>query len=308
MATRALSIIQGSWQLLRMIAVASSSFATIISTMLPLFLYYTLSPNNLLFILLILITGAIFIHGLLTHLLNDVSDYKSGTDALSPAILSGGSRVTQDGMISIESMEKIGKWLAFYIILISIPLVYLGYYQLSILLLIGVWAAASYSLPPLQLSYRPFLGEIFSLFPAMVALGLAGAWLALDEVPVWALQNATINALICVAWVMVHHIPDREADKQAHPTKQTSIVWSVEKFGESFSRFPALLYLLLTGLCVFWLGMERLWAALGVLVIVTAAITLVANMNIKDDQQVSTCEKILLLFAVITAVWLGVFI
>ncbi|QQK77543.1 prenyltransferase [Salicibibacter cibarius] len=308
MVARALSIMQASWQLLRFVAVASSSFATILSTLLPLILHYSISADFIISLFLLLISGALLIHGVLTHILNDVTDYKSGTDAHSPAILSGGSRVSQDGHITIITLEKLGKQLILAIVFTSIALAFLGLHELSILLLIGVWAAASYSRPPLQLSYRPFAGEVFSLFPSMLALGLAGAWLALDDIPMWALQNATINALFCVAWVMVHHIPDRYADQQAIPMKRTSIVWSMETFGHEFSRFPAFFYLLLTGCCIFWLGTDRLWAALGLLAIVATSITLLKKMNINDDQQVSACEKIMLLLAIVNAIWLGVFI
>ncbi|QQK81355.1 prenyltransferase [Salicibibacter cibi] len=307
MATRALTIIQGSWQLLRLMAVASSSFSTILSTMLPLILFYSISTDTVLSLFMMLTVGALFFHGVLTHMLNDVSDYKSGTDAHSPAILSGGSRVTQDGYFSVEDLEKLGDRLIYAIIFACIALVFLGFYEISMLLLIGVWAAASYSRVPLQLSYRPFAGEVFSLFPSMLALGLAGAWLALDAIPLWAWQNATINALFCVSWVMVHHIPDRIADQHAAPKKRTSVVWAMETFGQSFSRLPALFYLFLTGVCIFWMGTERLWAALGVLVFVAASAILVTKMNIDDNQQVSTCEKIMLLLAIVNAIWLGVF-
>ncbi|QDI91351.1 prenyltransferase [Salicibibacter halophilus] len=308
MATRALSFIQGSWQLLRFMAVASSSFATILSTMLPLSLYYSISADFLIPLFMLLIGGALLFHGVLTHILNDVSDYKSGTDEHSPAILSGGSRVTQDGYFSVDDLNKLGNRLIYAIIISCIIFTFLGSYTISILLLIGLWAAVSYSRLPLLLSYRPFAGEVFSLFPSMLALGLAGALLALDGIPVWAWQNAAVNALFCVSWVMVHHIPDRNADQQASPKKRTTVVWAMEKFGQTYSRLPALFYLFLTGTGVFWLGTERLWAALGLLVIVTASIIIVKKMNVNDEQQVATSEKIMLLLAIVNAIWLGIFI
>ncbi|WP_246407347.1 prenyltransferase [Geomicrobium halophilum] len=225
---------------------------------------------------------------------------------ISPAILSGGSRVIQTGHISFETMRKMGKWLVITLIIASFLLAVFGFPRISILLLIGVWGAASYSLSPLQFSYRPFAGDWFSLFPALFFLGIAGAWLALGHIPEWALQNATINALFCMAWVMVHHIPDIKADQQASPKKQTSVVWSAEKLG--IARFPALLYLSLIGLSTLWLGMDRMWAAIGVLFIVGVAIFLVAKMKTEDHEQVSAIEKMLLLLAVVTAIWLGIFI
>jgi len=308
LANQILLILHGGWTLLRSIAVIFSSVATIISGLLPFFLYTTASTGYLFALFTFLTIGAFTIHGVLTHALNDYIDFRSGTDEFSPAILSGGSRVVQKGMISIHTLRLLAKWLTISLLIIAMLLVVFDQYKLAILFLIGIWAAASYSLPPLRLSYRPFLGEWLSLFPAILFLGLAGPWIMLDSIPLWAMQNAVINALLCLAWVMVHHIPDMEADKRAVPKKRTSIVWFVDKFGFDYARFPAMLYLFTAGLCVFWLGFDRLWAALFLLFTISIAVCFVLKMNLEDHQQVTICEKVLLYLAMITAVSLGVFI
>ncbi|MCP3027964.1 prenyltransferase [Halobacillus sp. A5] len=305
---QALTVLRGSWLLLRSIAVVSSSMATIVSTILPLYLYSPLNILNLTSLFFLLTAGAFIIHGVLTHMLNDYVDYLSGTDQHSPAILSGGSRVIQTGYVSAENLWKAGKWLIGLLIACIITFLFLGYFKLAILLSIGVWGAVSYSLPPLQLSYRPFLGEWLSTFPSVLFLGLAGAWLSLDSLPEWVWQNAVINALFCIAWVMVHHIPDREADRQASPSKRTSVVWAVEKFGLAFSLLPAIMYFGCTVLCSLWLGSERITAAAGVVILAGASIVLIIKMNVEDDQQVSAYEKTILILAMLNAVWLGVFI
>ncbi|MEC5425761.1 prenyltransferase [Virgibacillus sp. C22-A2] len=303
-----LAPIKNSWILLRSIAVTSSSVTTIVSTVLPLFLYYSVANDKLLFIFLLLFFGAFLIHGVLTHMLNDYVDYQSGTDQNSPAILSGGSRVIQTGIISASTLWLLGKWLIFSLSVIVIGLLVFGYYKVALLLAIGIWGAISYSLPPLRLSYRPFIGEWLSMFPSVFVLGLAGAWLTLDTIPEWALQNAIINALFCLAWVMVHHIPDREADRMAEPIKRTSVVWAMEKFGPAFSRLPALLYFAMTGLCAVWLGTDRIWAMIGTLAVAGSALFLVLKMQIEDHDQVTAYEKIILILAMINGVWLGIFI
>lgn len=179
---------------------------------------------------------------------------------------------------------------------------------LAFLLLIGVWSAVSYSLPPFNFSYQSFLGEWLSLFPAILFLGLAGPWVILEPTPLWAMQNAVINALFCLAWVMVHHIPDLEADKQAIPTKRTSVVWFVDTFGIYYARFPVLIYLFAAGLCAFWLGMDRLWASSGLIITVLVALFLIIKVDVEDHEQVTHYEKILLMLAMATAVGLGVFV
>ncbi|UOQ45535.1 prenyltransferase [Halobacillus salinarum] len=308
MSNQALSTLKGGWLLLRAIAVISSSVATIVSTLLPLFLYFPISHLPLTALFFLLIAGAFLIHGVLTHILNDYVDDKSGTDANSPAILSGGSRVIQSGFITSEGLWKIGKVLMIILSLVVVLLVILNSYRLAILLAIGLWGAISYSLPPFQFSYKPFIGEWLCTFPSVLFLGLAGAWLSLGHMPEWVLQNAVINALFCIAWVMVHHIPDLRADQNATPKKKTSVVWSVEKFGLAASRLPALLYFGLTALCIFWLGFDRIWAGLGVILMAAASIVLILQMDIENHEQVSSYEKVILIFAMINAVWLGLFI
>ncbi len=293
---------------MRSIAVIASSVTTIVSTFLPLILYYTL-PKSLLFSIFgLLLLGAVIIHGVLTHLLNDYADNKSGTDLYSPAILSGGSRIIQTGLVKSEALWLFGKCLIISLVIITVGLIIVGFLKLAFLLAIGLWGAISYSLPPLRFSYRPLTGEWLSTFPSILVLGLAGPWLALDSIPEWAWQNAIINGLFCISWVMVHHIPDRDADKQALPTKQTTVVWSIESFGTNFCRLPALFYFALTALCAFWLGVDRFWAMIGLIILVGTSILLIMTMNIEDHHKVSSHEKILLLLAMINGVWLGIFI
>lgn len=295
------------WTLIRLVAVVSSSFATILSSMLPLYLAGSFSVKYLLFMFVFLSMAALLVHGVLTHLFNDYTDHLSGTDAHSPAILSGGSRVIQKGLIQPQVVWKLGKWLAITLLIIGCLLLIVKRYELTILIMIGVWSAVSYSLPPIRLSYFPFLGEWLSLFPAMFFLGLAAPWIMTQSIPMWAIQNAMINALICMGWVMVHHVPDLEADRQAIPIKRTSVVWFADKFGLNYARFPAFLYILIAGLCLVWVSLERPWAALLAIFLTVFALILILKMNPKNLIQVTNYEKTLLLLAVMIALILGVF-
>lgn len=308
MANQILTVLHGGWILLRSIAVIFSSVATIISSLIPLFLHAAMPLGYLLMLFTLLTIAAFTIHGVLTHALNDYTDFHSGTDEYSPAILSGGSRVVQKGMISVNSLRQLGKWLTILLLILAMLLALFSQYKLAILLLIGIWSAASYSLPPLRLSYRPFLGEWLSLFPAILFLGFAGPWIVLGSIPLWAIQNAVINALFCMAWVMVHHIPDLKADKRAIPMKRTSVVWFADKFGLYYARFPALIYLFAVLFCGVWIGFDRFWAATCLILTTSIAVFFVMKMNITNYQQVTVCEKILLFLAMITAISLGIFV
>lgn len=294
--------------LLRAVAVISSSVFVILSTMLPLFLYTAYSTELLLIVFTLLILAAFLIHGVLTHALNDYTDHLSGTDNLSPAVLSGGSRVIQEKLITPDRLKHTGILLAVFLLILAAVAAVLSHYAVSISLVIGVWAAVSYSLPPLQLSYRPFLGEWLSLFPSILFLGFAGPWIVAGYIPIWTWQNALINAFFCLGWVMVHHIPDLKADQQAVPKKQTSVVWAVESFGLPYARLPALLYFSAGGLCAFWLGTDRLPAAAITALAALTAVALILKTDIKNHHQVTATEKILLLLAMASALSLGIFV
>src|SRR5699024_117722 len=97
------NLVKTGWTLLRLIAVVSSSIVTILSSLIPLFLHTSLSPEYLFLLFIFLSIAAITVHGGLTHLFNDYADFLSDTDANSPAILSGGSRVIQKKLIQPEN-------------------------------------------------------------------------------------------------------------------------------------------------------------------------------------------------------------
>lgn len=299
---------KGMGMLLRVIAVVGSSVATVISTWLPLLLFYEFSAAALLMLLVLLIIGAFLIHGLLTHVFNDITDFESGTDQFSPALLSGGSRVIQTGVMSLQMLKKMGLTATLLLALIAAVLAGAGQFELAILIVVGIWGAATYSLKPFRFAYHPFLGEWVSLFPSMLFLGLAAPWLMLETIPVWGWQNALVNALWCMAWVMVHHIPDLEADRRAVPLKRTSVVLAVDRFGIRGARYPAVLYLGVIGLMSLWILASRPVAASGVVAILVYSVFLIGKMNPEDAEEVTDTEKKLLLAAMATAVWMGIFI
>lgn len=299
---------KGVGMLLRVVAVVTSSVATVISTWLPLLIHHEFSMWRLLFLLALLILGAFLIHGALTHVFNDITDFESGTDQHSPALLSGGSRVIQSGVMSVGQLRKIALTLTVSLTALSLLLAILGQTELAILIVVGIWGAASYSLRPFRFAYVPLAGEWLSLFPSMLLLGLAAPWLMLEAIPAWGWQNAFINALWCMSWVMVHHIPDMEADRKAITVKRTSVVWSADKFGMRGARHPAILYLGLIGLFALPMMLARPVAGIMVIALVAYGIYMILKMDPADPEAVTSVEKKLLLLAMATAVGLGIFV
>ena len=256
----------------------------------------------------LLMLGALLIHGALTHVFNDITDFESGTDQHSPALLSGGSRVIQSGVIGVGQLRKIALTLAVTLAVLALMLAIFGQLELAILIVVGIWGAASYSLRPLRFAYIPLAGEWLSLFPSMLLLGLAAPWLMLEAIPAWGWQNAFINALWCMSWVMVHHIPDMEADKKAVPLKRTSVVWSADMFGMRGTCYPAILYLGLIGVFALTMMLTRPVAGIMVIVLVAYGIYMIVKMDFFDPEAVTAVEKKLMLLAMTTAVGLGIFV
>ncbi|SIS69270.1 prenyltransferase [Salimicrobium salexigens] len=302
------SLFRTAFTLVRLIAVLFSSFAAIIATILPMYLYYSYSAGELTLVLLLLLAGALLIHGFLTHVLNDYADSMSGTDDKSPGILSGGSRIIQNNLVTAGILLKIGIISIIVILTAGIVLFFSGYIKIAVLLLIGLWSSITYSMSPLRLGYYPLVGEWFSMFPAVFFIGFAGPWIVMESPPLWAYQNALLIALFTQAWVMVHHIPDRFADENASPPKITTVVWMKNKFGDTYSRAPALLYFLLCSLCAFWIFMERPVAGAGAAVLSFASVFIVLQLNLEDNEDVSQKEKMLLILTMTAALWTGLFI
>ncbi len=298
---------RGIGMLMRVVAVVTSSIATIISTVLPLAFGYDVSKFNLFLLFILLVIGGFLVHGVLTHVFNDITDFHSGTDQESPGLLSGGSRVLQTGTMTLGMLKRIGLIVTAILVFAAALFFLFGQIELAILCMVGLWGAATYSLAPFRFAYRPFLGEWLSLFPSLLLLGLAAPWIMLDHIPAWAWQNASINAIWCMAWVMIHHVPDIRADRRATPVKETSVVWAVKRFGMNRAGLPALIYLLLVGLIAFFMIGDRPIGAIGTLLMLGYGIYLVLRMRVRDVEQVTAYEKVLLLLAMVTAIWLGLF-
>ncbi|WP_231634297.1 hypothetical protein [Salinicoccus sp. YB14-2] len=142
-------LLKGFSMLTRILAVAFSSFITILSTTIPLILFYPeLNNGTILILCAILLLGSFLTHGLLTHIVNDLADFKSGTDDYSPGVLSGGSRVIQEKVFTYSQLKLFGIILCIAMVLTAIFFFIFSHVKLGILTIIGIWGALSYSMKP----------------------------------------------------------------------------------------------------------------------------------------------------------------
>lgn len=239
--------------------------------------------------LLVVVSGVVC-HGLLSHSANDLVDWSSGTDQTSPGLFSGGSRVVADGYLTVENLSA-GIYTAALggCILMIVLFTRLGS-SAFIAGVIGISAAAFYSLPPLRLSYRPFLGEWFAACLALVTCAWVTTLAASRGLAAphreWALIIATATTLI--SHLMFHHLSDIEADLKARPRKLTTPAFAVLR-----GRDPRMVAV------IYWAGTAGLCLVNGLVLLGSACLVAAASAksaNLSDKKNLARMDKLLLAF------------
>ncbi len=190
------------------------------------------------------------IQGWVTHAINEIYDWRSGTDRVNGGrALSGGSRVRNLDLLGdrdlwwIFAVSTAGvAALTAWVVLARAP-------WLALLIIGGYGLGLAYTVPPIATSYRPLAGEWLGGFPGVLLSGL-GAYaiqtLALSPVVVTALSA---HALVCTAMLMVHHYLDAPMDAAASPPKRTTVVAfgfaRSKQYAAGMASIAALLYGLL---------------------------------------------------------------
>ncbi|NHZ84451.1 MAG: 1,4-dihydroxy-2-naphthoate octaprenyltransferase [Planctomycetia bacterium] len=155
---------------------------------------------------------AAFMVHLATNLANDLFDHYQGTDADKSI---GGSRVIQEGKISLKSL-----WIAVAILyfLAGLMAIYITQIQdiwlLWVFIIFAFLSSVFYVAPPIKYGYRGF-GELFvgiNMGPIMVV----GAYWAINSYPTWLAFWASLPIGIMVASILYYqNLPDMQSDKKA---------------------------------------------------------------------------------------------
>jgi len=178
----------------------------------------------------------ILIQGFETHSLNEIYDWRSGTDGdPSPRVLSGGSRVLVAGLLkerhlwAIFAVSSVLAWLlAFDVFLRTGPWV-------LVFVAMGYFAGLFYTLPPVQTSYRPFAGEWLGGFLGVATGGLGAYYVQALRISPTAIVVAVAHACVCVGMLLMHHYLDAAADERARPSKRTTIVFLGPRLGKAYA-------------------------------------------------------------------------
>ena len=170
------------------------------------------------------VLGAL-IQGLLAHSVNEIADWRSGTDRHpSPRMISGGSKVILSGLMGERALMVTFGAAFLATTVLGLTLVAARGIVVLPFGVVGVAGAILYTLPPVRAAYRPFAGEAIAficLADCVVGAHVLQGGRAVDTT---TLATAVAVAAYAVGMLMVHHYLDYDADRTATPPKVTSVV------------------------------------------------------------------------------------
>src|SRR3989442_6451513 len=126
--------------------------------------YFATGSLNVLWFLAALALGAL-IQGWETHAINEIFDWKSGTDQVGGRALSGGSHVRNLGLLGARDLWWILALSSVAVAALTAWVVLERAAWLAVLIVAGYLLGLAYTAPPVSTSYRPFAGEWVGGFP-----------------------------------------------------------------------------------------------------------------------------------------------
>ncbi|MGD9571708.1 MAG: prenyltransferase [Thermoleophilia bacterium] len=173
---------------------------------------------------LVAVTIGVLLQGLVAHAVNEIADWRSGTDRdPAPRVISGGSKVIASGLLGPRALAVVAVAAGAAAAALGVAAAARWGWVLLLYGAGGLAGAVLYTLPPVRAAYHPFGGEAIAF--ACVWGCTTGAYL---------LQRGTLSggvalaglayAASCVAMLMMHHYLDRAPDSRAVPPKTTTIV------------------------------------------------------------------------------------
>jgi 1,4-dihydroxy-2-naphthoate octaprenyltransferase len=165
------------------------------------------------------------IQGWETHAINEIYDWRSGTDQIDgPRALSGGSRVRNLALLAEKDL-----WLIFAVSTVAVAaltawVVLARGAWLALLIVTGYVLGVAYTVPPIATAYRPLAGEWLGGFPGVLLSGLGAYAIQTRTISVVAILALSAHALVCMGMLVVHHYLDAPMDAAARPPKRTTVV------------------------------------------------------------------------------------
>ena len=167
---------------------------------------------------------AMLVQGFETHAVNEIYDWRSGTDrADAPRVLSGGSKVLNRDLLTVRGLWAIFAVSSALIWGLATWLFAARSWTLIAFVLPGYVSGLLYTLPPVRTAYRPFAGELGGGFLGVLLCVLGGYFVQALTLSWAAVVAAVAYACVCVAMLLMHHYLDVEADLAATPPKRTTV-------------------------------------------------------------------------------------
>jgi 1,4-dihydroxy-2-naphthoate octaprenyltransferase len=173
---------------------------------------------------LVAVLMGVLVQGLVAHCVNEVTDWRSGTDRdPAPRVISGGSKVIASGLLGPRALIAIGVAATLAAAALGVAAALTWGWVLALYGGLGTLGAILYSLPPVRAAYRPFTGEAIAFGCTWACV--SGAYVLQTGALTGGVALAGIaHAATCVAMLMMHHYLDRIPDSRARPRKTTTIV------------------------------------------------------------------------------------
>jgi 1,4-dihydroxy-2-naphthoate octaprenyltransferase len=165
------------------------------------------------------------IQGWSTHAINEIFDWRSGTDRIGgDRALSGGSRVRNLSLLDERDLWVIFAASSAAIAALTLWVIVARGAWLALLILTGYVLGVAYTAPPIATAYRPFAGEWLGGFPGVLLSGLGAYAIQTKSISAVAVIALSAHALVCMGMLMVHHYLDAPMDAAANPPKRTTVV------------------------------------------------------------------------------------
>lgn len=176
-------------------------------------------------LLLIALVLAGLVQGWVTHAVNEIYDWRSGTDRdPRPRALSGGSKVRNLGLLTERDLWTIFAVASAAVVVLAVYVALVRAAWLLVLVAVGYVLGVAYTMPPLATAYRPFLGEWLGGFPGVLLAGLGAYGIQTLTLSATAVLALSAHALVCTAMLVMHHYQDAPSDAAAVPPKRTTVV------------------------------------------------------------------------------------
>lgn len=249
-----------------------------------------------------LLVIAAIIQGWLSHSLNDRTDWRTGTDRGAREFFSGGSGVMRLGYFNSQELMRVAM---LSLVLVAALAAARGVaWTLWLYLAVGLWGAIAYSCRPWRLSYQPLAGEWLAAFPAITACGLATYQALAGRLVFSAMAAAVLHGLLCVCWLMQHHLPDWWRDLQATPPKRTTIASLAGRLGLERARLLVVAYFMFTAALAFAFSLVSVrfaWTA----ALALCGAALAFAQDVFNQRQVAARELQMVALSLLNAVLVG---